>query len=403
MTDLQRASSGNQALQQALVELYARTDSLQNTATPTSGIPPVCQFTVQGVDGSFVIDITNPQVATYQSIKVRTLANGTAQYATVPTNATVTHQLQTSTSLYFDDAGDVRSYGPDTKVHWEMTDTPNQNRYIRLRSSYDGGTTWNRWSIYSDPQTCGVIPIWSGQIRAIRQMPNAQTNCTNFAYVDSQVAGDYATIRVYGAGGVGTPWYRNVGGSHDGPYPAATLTNQPQGMVLDVYYNISTQAYVVIDPSTNFPYSLMDHLVFAGELTTATGTSTGTTGGGGSAGGGGGQRYGCVEEGTPVEFCAGAEVEEKLLPCDEWVVLEFAGEESISMHPETLVSTFKRAIDLAPGDKIEVGQYGEWRIDFQTRYERRNGVKVSRRVKPHGTYFAGSAKVRVHNMKPSSL
>jgi hypothetical protein len=108
---------------------------------------------------------------------------------------------------------------------------------------------------------------------------------------------------------------------------------------------------------------------------------------------------GCVELGTPVEYYDGSEVEKTVEPCSEWVVLELRGEEPLAMHPDTLVTVFKKAKDLSPGDRIEVGKNGEWRTDGQIRFEQRAGFKVKRRVSPGGTYMAGTARVRLHNNK----
>jgi hypothetical protein len=106
-----------------------------------------------------------------------------------------------------------------------------------------------------------------------------------------------------------------------------------------------------------------------------------------------------VEVGVPVEFYSGSEVTEKVEPCSEWVVLEFPGETPFAMHPDTLVSVFVKAKELKPGMRIETGDKGQWREDGVTREEQRDSFKVKRQVKPHGTYMAGTARVRVHNAK----
>lgn len=259
------AAGDNPQLLQALQSLSEQVSTLMQTTAPTSGVPSVCGFSVQGVDGSLVIDIDNPQDVTFSTIKQRQQA---ASILFAPPGATVTHQIQTSLSLLFDSANDTRTYGPDTKTHWEMTDTPAQNRFIRLRSSYNGGQTWNKWVIYSDPLTCGPLPIFTGQIRSFRESPNAQFNVTNFATVDAVVDGSNADIRVYGLGGIGTAWTKQVGLVKTGPYPAATLTGYAQGTTYDVYWDSSAGIYQVFDPATEFPQSLADQLVWAGEVMT---------------------------------------------------------------------------------------------------------------------------------------
>jgi hypothetical protein len=124
------------------------------------------------------------------------------------------------------------------------------------------------------------------------------------------------------------------------------------------------------------------------------GAATGTTGGGGTTGGSGGSRIGgCVEVGTLVEVPEGTV--EELLPCDEWIVLD-VGEGPLYMHPETLVSVFKRAHELTANDRIEIKD-GFWTTGFISR-DRHTGTKVKRNC-PGGVYYAGPSLIRLHNMK----
>jgi hypothetical protein len=67
------------------------------------------------------------------------------------------------------------------------------------------------------------------------------------------------------------------------------------------------------------------------------------------------------------------------------------------MHPDTLVSVWKRARDLGIFDNIEVhGAAGKCPVSI--REEKRRGVKVKRSC-PGGTYHAGPSLVRLHNVK----
>jgi hypothetical protein len=209
--DIDTAARGNPALREALGDIYERLESTEKTVNP-SGKPDPCQFKVEGEDGNFVIDITLPQNRNYYTIAQR------QQYQSsgVTSSGYISHQLQCSTNRSFDASGDVRSYGPDTKAHWVITDLPDQNRYWRLRSSFDNGQTWNTWQEFKEPVICGIVPVWSGQVRAVRQTPREQISVTNYATVDSAINGGSATIRVYGWGGPGTGWYRKISTKYEG-------------------------------------------------------------------------------------------------------------------------------------------------------------------------------------------
>jgi hypothetical protein len=123
------------------------------------------------------------------------------------------------------------------------------------------------------------------------------------------------------------------------------------------------------------------------------GGSPGVPSGGGSTGGSGGSRTGCVEEGTVVEVPEGTT--EELLPCNEWTVVD-VGDGPLFLHPDTLVSVFKRARDLTPEDMIEVkdGNWSKGSIGSDDHV----GVKVKRKC-PGGVYHAGPSMIRLHNAK----
>lgn len=159
------------------------------------------------------------------------------------------------------------------------------------------------------------------------------------------------------------------------------------------------QVQANVDPSGTIPsYTVING--GTGYATTPTGTvvgsaTGGTTGGGGTNGTSDGSLLGCVEEGTLVEVPEGTT--EELLECDEWVVLN-VGSGPLRMHPDTLISVFKRASELTSADRIEV-QGGFWRKGIFWD-EKRPSVKV-RRTCPGGVYFAGPDMVRLHNNKVS--
>lgn len=288
--DYYGATGGNNRLAMILTDLDERVSGIQKQVAPPDTTPPVCTFTVGGQDGSFTIDITNPQdinSATISLAQQKLARNEDINSFSTP----VTHQLQSSLNRAYDSTGDVRSYGPDTKTHWVITDLPDQTRYWRLRSSYDAGVTWNAWKEYQNPLLCGVVGVWSGQVRSTTMMPAVPPNQTNYAVVDSVVAGALATILVFGDGGPGTGWWRQVGAVFEGlngptldkvtttdgqpaiPFPSATLLGYAQGTAFNVYYDKRFAIYRVI-LATQFSATLDDALRYAGAVTTK------TTGGG---------------------------------------------------------------------------------------------------------------------------
>lgn len=115
--------------------------------------------------------------------------------------------------------------------------------------------------------------------------PNAPNNAT----VDSVLSGSTATVRVYGPGGVGTSITQNLG-SLALVLPAATIAGQPLSTLIQVYWNIPGNSYVVNPPPN-------DEYVFVGSCTTiGSGGTGGSSGGGGYSPGGGG--IGCTIRGT---------------------------------------------------------------------------------------------------------
>jgi hypothetical protein len=117
----------------------------------------------------------------------------------------------------------------------------------------------------------GSVVDLSGLVGSTKTYPGIQLNSTNFATVDSIDAGSNATIRIYGSGGVGTSWTRQVGSTTEGPFPSGNIT----GLSYNTKYNImydGTQFFAF----TAFPSTLPDNLKFVGSLTTVP-SSGGTT------------------------------------------------------------------------------------------------------------------------------
>jgi hypothetical protein len=157
------------------------------------------------------------------------------------------------------------------------------------------------------------------------------------------------------------------------------------------------QANVDVPSGTIPTYTVLtggDGYTVAPTGTVVGGGAAGVPGGGGATGGTGGSRVGCVEEGTVVEVPEGTV--ETLESCNEWTVIDI-GSGPLYMHPDTLVSVFKKASDLTSEDMIEV-KAGKW-ARGSISSDSHPGVKVKRTC-PGGVYHAGPSMIRLHNFKP---
>lgn len=295
---VEAAANGNAALRDFLLRLQQ--NLLVQEAKGRDVAPPVAaSFEVDGVDGHYLITITNPQ-----DVQPLTVAQR-QQFQRLPAaqqnsfGGTIFHQLQSSTDIAFDAAGSVTTYGGDKgspQLTYDITD-PVTTKFWRMRSSYDG-VNWNNWSYLIDPAVCGVVPVASGQLRSTSINPNSQNNVTNFATVDSIDAGTSATIRVYGtAGGVGSSFQRQVGAVLVGPdgtantmFPSASLLGFAYSTHFTVLYDTTNNIYVAFTDS-QYPQTLPDNLAFVGTVTTVASGGTGGTPGGGGTGGRLGGRY----------------------------------------------------------------------------------------------------------------
>lgn len=76
--------------------------------------PPLAKFkSVEGVDGKFIIQITNPSNS----------------------SGPIFHEISTASVTPFGVATDILAYGPDIRTTWEILD-PNVTKFVRLRSRY---------------------------------------------------------------------------------------------------------------------------------------------------------------------------------------------------------------------------------------------------------------------------
>jgi hypothetical protein len=188
----------------ALQSLYAQTGtaplSKRDAGTTAFVAPPAAsRFTVTGANGNYYVSITASDSATpiYHELSSSPVANFTS--------GVVTYPVSTHTSLVF--------ANPGATLYW------------RLRSSYDQ----SHWSSYLALRNSAQPgPVSAGLMSSAATASNLALNQSNFATVDSISAGASATVRVYGAGGVGTSWI-SVLGSASKVIPAGTILNVPYG------------------------------------------------------------------------------------------------------------------------------------------------------------------------------
>lgn len=200
-------------------------DTVQTSIVPA---PPPATLAVSGKDGRVFITITNPQQqnAQTQALLVR---GGSGNAA----NATIFHELSSSPTPAF--TSGVTTYPPTTSTVMELS-LPNSSLYWRLRSSFDQ-TTWTSYQVFS-----GVIA--PGGLTSGSTQPNVMLNQSNYATVDSVAAGATPIVRVYGPGGVGTTYPRQVG-TLSPLRPGATILNVPYGANGFVAYDTQAEMFHV--------------------------------------------------------------------------------------------------------------------------------------------------------------
>jgi hypothetical protein len=134
---------------------------------PTVDAPQPAVFSVVGIDGKFLIAITNPQDINPQSV---TLMQLQIQAGVNAANLSIVHELQSATDTNFNQDSGLIDYGVGPQLAYEIQD-PNVTKFWRLRSSFDG-QTWNDWQIFSSAATCGPVGVWSGLMRNVANTLN---------------------------------------------------------------------------------------------------------------------------------------------------------------------------------------------------------------------------------------
>lgn len=256
------------------------------TAQPAAGAPPPqVSWIVNGVDGQLEITITLPQ--NIVPLTVTVLQQRIIQNINT-TGTPMVHQIQIATTLNFDAAGSVETFGPFS----ELTQTiqrPQQTYFLRIRSSFDG-TNWNDWQVYSSATACGPVGVKTGYMRSTSTAHRGIVNSTNNATVDSIDNGDGTdTIRIYGSGGVGSSFNIKDGQLVVQTVAGGLITPAAQSKNYQVMWSADL-GFQAFRNDTSYAASLFDdqYLITGKLVTVAAGGGGGTTGGGGSDDGGNG-------------------------------------------------------------------------------------------------------------------
>lgn len=267
-------------------------------------------------------------------------------------------------------------------------DLGNVMRYFRARAKYPSSD----YSPFTYLGTAAHPTAVSGGLATSNDIQqNAPSNSVNNATVDSVDGGNgTATVRVYGPGGVGSSWIQSYG-QGTRTFPGGSITGLAYSTSYYVVWDTVGQAYLTY---TSLEQTMADSYVFAGQVTTVASGGTGGTSGGGGVNYGPG---GCTEVGTALEFPGGAETKMRVEECHDWIEMELDSGARLAMARGTLVSVFRRAEELRPGDLVEIGREGMVSPVKRVEESHRPSQKMVVRVKPQGVYWANG--VRVHNMK----
>lgn len=138
----------------------ARMDLVDGPTAPATPPPTPVALSVTGIDGKFLIFLTNPQNINPQSPTIMQLQ---LEAGVNPNPGAIVHNLQSATNISFDLAANLTDYGVSSQLAYEIQD-PNTTKFFRVRSSFDG-KNWNSWTIYSSAVTCGPVGVWSGLLR----------------------------------------------------------------------------------------------------------------------------------------------------------------------------------------------------------------------------------------------
>lgn len=286
---------GWNALVEVVESLQAQTgasDPAPASAPPTVPPPQPAQFDVVGIDGKFVVFVTNPQSVVPLSVAIRQAQLNAGSNST---NTPILHHLESATTLNFDQSSKLKDYGVSSQLVWTDQD-PNITRFFRLQSSYDG-ESWNEWQFFSSAEQCGPVGVWSGLLRTAALTPvNASyTPTTQPLTASTGVAANDATIDV---AAFQVQYPASVSPSTDG------LVNYNSGAIAGLLDNTLYYVYC-LDPTyaggAQTYFATTDNPQVTGsDATVYLGTITTPAHGGGGTGGSGGGSGPCFTGNTRV-------------------------------------------------------------------------------------------------------
>lgn len=243
-------------------------------------MPPASTFAVLGVDGKFQATVTLPQNTPAPSVSLRQQLIAEDQNSLL---APIVHQLQSATNVKFDATSAVTTYDLGANLSFEVQD-PNQTKFWRLRSSFDG-QAWNAWQIFISAATCGPVGVQSGFERSTSVAPRSVLN-TNNATVDSADAGTTDTIRAHGAGGVGSSYTRFDGQGNQITTAGASILGAAYSTQYAVVLNTAL-VHLAFPTATQYLQTIADAFFYIATVGTVAAGGTGGSSGGGGTGGGG--------------------------------------------------------------------------------------------------------------------
>jgi hypothetical protein len=177
VTDIEQAAGGNPALR-AILQQLATAANTQATKTNTSGkgAPNQSTATVSFQNPLYIVTLTDPGGASAASLTQAAQQAAAASLGANTVQAVVYHQVQAATSVLFDAAASLSTYGGNTgslQTQFVIDDLSTTKAwFFRFRTSFDG-STWNQWKIISksatavNPNAVTLEPIAGGQFAGI--------------------------------------------------------------------------------------------------------------------------------------------------------------------------------------------------------------------------------------------
>lgn len=389
MRQWMRAVNRNMLLHRNLLDGgLAFTDDPSAQLTVLASPPPV-KFSVVGTDGQFQVTITLPQDIAPPSV---TLLKNKIIADSNQLGVSMVHQLQSATSVNFDAASSVQSYGPFS----ELTQTfqlPNQTLFWRIRSSFDS-TNWNDWQIYSSATTCGPIGVYSGLLRnsanSINQAATTATGANPLTQNGTTTAINVAAS-VWKCGDQTISY--NSGSVDPGSYGTwlvyANDAQRAGGTVTFFAVNSANQANITSDNGN----------IYFGQITTSSG------GGGAGTGGGGGT---CCRAGVPYRMFDGTDRDCSLLRPGDILMGADGGPEaiqSIELHPAR--PCFRLEFD-SVGKLIGKKYIGDFtvyavQLDRSHTFLAGSGSIINGACSSHPIQYAGGGFVQVFEAVPGEV